>query len=68
MVERTKQALSHALSCLSSHCSYSAVKLQKLKDGFMRGIVSEDDFAGALCGHQAAVDATKSPQRERAVI
>ena len=27
MVEGTKEALPHALSCLASHCSYSAVKL-----------------------------------------
>ena len=28
------------------------------------GQVSIEDFAGALSSHQAAVDATKSPQRE----
>jgi len=30
------------------------------------GYVSKEDFASALRGHQAAVDATKSPQRELA--
>jgi len=30
------------------------------------GRVSKDDFAAALRAHQAAVDATKSPQREAA--
>ena len=32
----------------------------------MRGIVSKEDYAAALRGHQAAVDATKSTQREKA--
>jgi hypothetical protein len=31
----------------------------------MMGFVSKEDFAAALRGHQAAVDATKSPQREK---
>ena len=30
------------------------------------GLVNKDDFAAALRAHQAAVDATKSPQREAA--
>ena len=30
------------------------------------GHVSKDDFAAALRGHQAAEDATKSPQRKAA--
>ncbi|KAK1733667.1 Sel1-like repeat family protein [Skeletonema marinoi] len=33
---------------------------------FRRGFVSKDDLAAALRAHQAAVDATKSPQREAA--
>jgi hypothetical protein len=28
------------------------------------GVVSKEDYAAALRGHQAAVDATKSKQRE----
>jgi tetratricopeptide (TPR) repeat protein len=35
-----------------------------LKEGFKRGYVSKEELAAALRGHQAAVDATKSPQRE----
>ena len=31
-----------------------------------RGFVKKEDFAAALRGHQAAVDATKSPQRQAA--
>ena len=38
--------------------------LQELKDCYKDGAVSKDDFAAALRSHQAAVDATKSPQRE----
>eukprot|EP00984_Skeletonema_dohrnii_P025339 scaffold14465_cov77-Skeletonema_dohrnii-CCMP3373.AAC.1 len=37
----------------------------KLKQGYLRGLVSKEDFAAALRAHQAAVDATKSPQRQR---
>ncbi|KAK1737701.1 Sel1-like repeat family protein [Skeletonema marinoi] len=37
-----------------------------LKKGYLRGVVSKDDFDAALRAHQAAVDATKSPQREAA--
>jgi len=40
--------------------------LERLKEGFKRGLVKKEDFAAALRGHQAAVDATKSPQREAA--
>jgi tetratricopeptide (TPR) repeat protein len=40
--------------------------LHSLKLGYMEGIVSKEDFAAALRAHQAAVDATKSPQREEA--
>jgi len=40
--------------------------IQRLKESFQRGDVSKEDFAAALRGHQAAVDATKSPQRREA--
>ena len=40
--------------------------LERVKKGFQRGWVSKDDYAAALRGHQAAVDATKSQQREEA--
>jgi tetratricopeptide (TPR) repeat protein len=39
--------------------------LTALKLGYKKGDVSKEDFAAALRGHQAAVDATKSPQREK---
>ena len=40
--------------------------LEAVKDHYKAGYVSKDDFAAALRGHQASVDATKSPQREKA--
>eukprot|EP00984_Skeletonema_dohrnii_P003601 scaffold1220_cov104-Skeletonema_dohrnii-CCMP3373.AAC.6 len=42
--------------------------LEMVKEGFKCGFVSKEDFAAALRGHQAAVDATKSPQREKAEV
>ena len=40
--------------------------LQILKEIYKVGQVSKDDLAKAFRAHQAAVDATKSPQREAA--
>jgi tetratricopeptide (TPR) repeat protein len=40
--------------------------LEGLKKGFMDGYASKEDFEAALRGHQSAVDATKSAQREKA--
>ncbi len=40
--------------------------LKAVKDLYITGHVSKDDFAAALRGHQSAVDATKSDQREAA--
>ena len=42
--------------------------LAALKDLYKAGHVSKDDFAATLRGHKAAVDATKSPQREKAAV
>ena len=38
--------------------------MKKLKEIYASGMVCKEDFAAALRAHQAAVDATKSPQRE----
>jgi TPR repeat protein len=38
--------------------------LETLKDAYMKGCVSKEDFASALRAHQPAVDATKSSQRQ----
>eukprot|EP00577_Skeletonema_sp_RCC1716_P026144 CAMPEP_0113413558 /NCGR_PEP_ID=MMETSP0013_2-20120614/23503_1 /TAXON_ID=2843 ORGANISM="Skeletonema costatum, Strain 1716" /NCGR_SAMPLE_ID=MMETSP0013_2 /ASSEMBLY_ACC=CAM_ASM_000158 /LENGTH=157 /DNA_ID=CAMNT_0000300267 /DNA_START=446 /DNA_END=919 /DNA_ORIENTATION=- /assembly_acc=CAM_ASM_000158 len=40
--------------------------LDALKDSYEDGLVSKEDFAAALRAHQAAIEATKSPQREAA--
>ena len=40
--------------------------LKKVKNLYNDGYASKEDFAAALRGHQAAVDATKSPEREEA--
>jgi TPR repeat protein len=38
--------------------------IQRLKKCYADGEVSKEDFAAALRAHHAAVEATKSPQRE----
>ena len=40
--------------------------LECVKEGHKAGLISKEDLAAALRGHKAAVDATKSPQREEA--
>ncbi len=40
--------------------------LERVKGLYKVGLISKDDFAAALRGHQAAIAATKSPQREEA--
>jgi TPR repeat protein len=40
--------------------------LKELREQYVDGNISKEDFAAALRAHQAAVDATKSPQREAA--
>jgi TPR repeat protein len=40
--------------------------LEQVKLSFVDGIVSKEDYTAALRGHQAAVDATKSKQRDAA--
>eukprot|EP00986_Skeletonema_menzelii_P005704 scaffold2115_cov108-Skeletonema_menzelii.AAC.6 len=40
--------------------------LECVKDLYKAGQVNKDDFAAALRCHQAAIDASKSPQREAA--
>ncbi len=40
--------------------------LKYLKDLFVRGVVSKEDYGAALRGYQAAVVAAKSPERENA--
>ena len=40
--------------------------LEMVKKGFTKGFVSKEEFEAALRGHQAAVDAAKSEQRDAA--
>eukprot|EP00984_Skeletonema_dohrnii_P009889 scaffold3803_cov95-Skeletonema_dohrnii-CCMP3373.AAC.1 len=42
----------------------SDFSLEMVKLGYTEGLVSKEDFASALRAHQAAVDATKSTQRD----
>ena len=42
------------------------LSLEALKNAYKKGLVSKEDFTGALRGYQAAIEATKSPQREEA--
>ena len=42
--------------------------LECVKDLYTDGLISKDEFAAALRGHQAAIDATKSPQRVSEIL
>jgi hypothetical protein len=42
--------------------------LEAVTGNFRRGLVSKEEYEAALRGHQAAVDATKSQQREEAYV
>jgi hypothetical protein len=60
---RCERAGKHWIIAANLGCDHS---LKGLKECYKVGRVSKDDFAAALRAHQAAVDATKSPQREAA--
>jgi TPR repeat protein len=60
---RTDRAMKHYI--ITAKLGYDDA-LEKVKKGFRRGVVSKDDYESALRGHQAAVDATKSEQRDAA--
>ena len=60
---RHERAMKHFI--VSANMGHNE-SLDSLKKGFMAGLVSKEDLASALRAHQAAVDATKSPQRETA--
>jgi len=63
MNDRFVRAVKHHI--IAANLGYDD-SIQALKEFYKRGLVSKEDFAAALRGHQAAVDATKSPQREAA--
>ena len=58
------RAVKHFIIAANLGCNDS---IQQLKRGYSVGAVSKEDFAAALRAQHAAVDATKSPQREVAV-
>eukprot|EP00984_Skeletonema_dohrnii_P025409 scaffold14570_cov90-Skeletonema_dohrnii-CCMP3373.AAC.2 len=60
---RTDRAVKHWIIAANLGHDESLIEL---KECYANGDVSKDDFAAALRSHQAAVDATKSPQREEA--
>eukprot|EP00984_Skeletonema_dohrnii_P018339 scaffold8542_cov76-Skeletonema_dohrnii-CCMP3373.AAC.2 len=61
--ERFDRAVKHFI--IAANLGYDD-SIQGLKDCYKDGHVSKEDFAAALRAHQAAVDATKSPQRDAA--
>ena len=60
---RIERAMKHFI--IAAKLGYDKA-LEAVKKGFRVGLVSKDDYEAALREHQAAVDATKSSQREEA--
>eukprot|EP00984_Skeletonema_dohrnii_P009714 scaffold3733_cov77-Skeletonema_dohrnii-CCMP3373.AAC.3 len=60
---RKERAVKHYIIAANQGHNQS---VEMLKQCYKSGSVSKEDFAAALRAHQAAVDATKSPQREAA--
>lgn len=60
---RFDRAMKHFI--IAANLGYDKA-LDRAKQGFVDGIVNKDDYAAALRGHQAAVDAAKSEQRDAA--
>ncbi len=61
--KRFDRAVKHHI--IAANLGYDK-SLDEVKKYFLKGLVSKEDFASALRGHQAAVDATKSQQRDAA--
>jgi hypothetical protein len=60
---RLEKAAKHFI--IAANLGYDP-SIKMLKSFYAKGIVTKEDFAAALRAYQAAVDATKSPQREAA--
>jgi TPR repeat protein len=60
---RLERAVKHWI--IAANLGYDD-SLYSLTHCYKDGMISKEDFAAALRAHQAAVDATKSPQREAA--
>ncbi len=57
----TERAVKHRIIAA---CQGHDQSMKALKDAFKKGCISKEDLAATVRAHQAAVDATKSPQRE----
>jgi TPR repeat protein len=60
---RPDRAAKHYVIAANLGCDIS---VKMIKDLFVQGIVSKDDYAAALRAYQAAVNETKSTEREEA--
>eukprot|EP00577_Skeletonema_sp_RCC1716_P026226 CAMPEP_0113417730 /NCGR_PEP_ID=MMETSP0013_2-20120614/25809_1 /TAXON_ID=2843 ORGANISM="Skeletonema costatum, Strain 1716" /NCGR_SAMPLE_ID=MMETSP0013_2 /ASSEMBLY_ACC=CAM_ASM_000158 /LENGTH=166 /DNA_ID=CAMNT_0000304879 /DNA_START=441 /DNA_END=938 /DNA_ORIENTATION=+ /assembly_acc=CAM_ASM_000158 len=60
---RHERAMKHFIIAAKLGDDYSLLSLRR---AYAVGFVSKEDFASALRAHQAALDAMKSPQREKA--
>jgi hypothetical protein len=60
---KIERAVKHWIIAANQGCDDS---IKELRGEYAEGRISKEDFAAALRAHQAAVDATKSPQREAA--
>ena len=60
---RFERAAKHFIIAANLGCNISLKEIKRL---FMGGKVSKEEYAAALRGHQAAVDATKSAERDEA--
>ncbi|KAK1733248.1 hypothetical protein QTG54_016105 [Skeletonema marinoi] len=61
--ERIDRAVNHLI--IAANLGFDK-SIQRLTVCYVQGHISKEEFAVALRAHQAAVDATKSPQREKA--
>ena len=59
--ETFERAVKHTIIAAKLGCDKAVTAL---KDMYKGGVIEKDEFATVLREYQAAVDATKSPQRE----
>ena len=59
-MDRSKRHFIIGANLGDDHC------LKAIRGYFKSGIVTKEEYAAALYAYQAAIDATKSPQREEA--